>query len=238
LSGSIINESDEDEENESQLDDGDSTFERELNAMGATVVSRGSLQIRLHATRRSVTYWFELLHASRILNYYSSKSNQRSSFVGSIALQCSAIIPCSPTATGANSLIISHGGARQPAPIHHVVSAPSPSALSFWLDAFATVTDQCLSRDAVELRRHKAVLLHWLDQKRLQRPSLQLIGASLADVWQPAASAPSALLLSSPSSQAPPPPAASLFTEEEDGGEAFRECMSQVRGHGVIERQC
>jgi hypothetical protein len=237
LSGSTINESDEDEENESQLDYSDSTFERELNAMGATVVSRGSLQICLHSTRRSRTLWFELLHANKTLNYYSSKSNQRSAFVGSIALQCYAIIPCSPTASGANSLIISHGGSRQSAPIHHIVSAPSPSALSFWLDAFTTATDQCLSRDAVELRRHKAVLLQWLDQKRLQRPSLQLIGASLADVWQPAASASSALFASSPSSQAPPPPAASLFTEEEDGGEAFRECTSQVGGHGVFENQ-
>jgi hypothetical protein len=240
LSAARISELDEEEEEEMELDGADALahYERELNATGATAVSRGRLQIRLHATRRSATYWFELLHGSKVLNYYSSNSNHRSSFVNSTSLHCAAVLP---SASDPHSLIISHGGARQSAPIHHVITAPSPSALSFWLDAFATVVDNCLSRDAVESRRRKAEILHRLDEMRQQRPSLQLIGASLQDFSNPPSSSSSSSIALSPSvpqqsmatSVQPPLSSSSslpmLFTEEGDGGEAFRDCTAQVQ---------
>ena len=95
LSTVRISELDEEEDEQMQLDGADSLahYERELNATGATVVSRGRLQIRLHATRRSATYWFELLHSSKVLNYYSNNSNHRSSFVSSTSLHCAAVLP-------------------------------------------------------------------------------------------------------------------------------------------------
>ena len=236
-SASIIMESDEDEQDEWE-GDGDSltNFERELNAMGITTVSRGSLQMHVHGTRSSKTHWFELLHTQRVLNYYSSNSNHRSSFVGSIPMHSVSVIPTAPASSPPNSFIISHGGARQSTPIHHVITAPSPSALSFWLDAFTAVADNCLSRDAVELRRRKAVLLQQLVYKRHQRPSLQLIAASLQDFNQSAASA----LAPSPSSLAPASFAAvplqssashapSLFIEEGDHGEGIRGYLTQVQ---------
>ena len=237
LSTARISELDEEEEEQMQLDGADSLahYERELNATGATAVSRGRLQIRLHATRRSATYWFELLHSSKVLNYYSSNSNHRSSFVSSTSLHYAAVLP---SASDPHSLIISHGGARQSAPIHHVITAPSPSALSFWLDAFATVADNCLSREAVESRRRKAEMLHRLDEMRQQRPSLQLIGASLQDFSNPPSSSSIALSPSVPqqtlATSAQPPLSSSsslpmLFTEEGDGGEAFRDCTAQVQ---------
>ncbi len=230
----------EEDELQLQLDESSSPYERELNAAGATAVSRGRLHIQSHAVRRSAAYWFELLHANKSLNYYSSNSNHRSSFVGSISLHCASILPF---ASAPQSFIITLGGARQTAPIHHTISPPSDSALSFWLDALTAVTDSCLSRDAVELRRRKAVLLQQLHDMRQQRPSLQLIGASLQDASIPSASLPSppsfttTMQQPSPSllaSQQPPQPssssaAPSLFVEEGDGGEAFRECSSQVR---------
>jgi hypothetical protein len=206
--------------------------------MGATTVSRGSLHIHVHGTRRSATYWFELLHSQRLLNYYNSNSNHRSSFVGSIALHCVSLIPTAPASCPPNSFIISHGGARQAAPIHHIITAPSPSALTFWLDAFTTVADSCLPRDAVELRRRKAVLLQQLIYKRLQRPSLQLIAASLQNFNQAAASSFSSSLslpslahsqTAAAASAAPPAPSLpNLFIEEGDGGEAIRGCLMQV----------
>jgi len=239
-SASIIMESDEDEQEEWE-GDGDSltNFERELNAMGVTTVSRGSLQMHVHGTRSSKTHWFELLHAQRVLNYYSSNSNHRSSFVGSIPMHSVSVITTAPASSPPNSFIISHGGARQSTPIHHVITAPSPSALSFWLDAFTAVADNCLSRDAVELRRRKAVLLQQLVYKRHQRPSLQLIASSLQDCNQSAASLFSPL----PSQSSPLTPAShaaaplqssaastpSLFIEEGDGGEGIRGCLTQVQ---------
>ncbi len=238
-------EIEEEDELQLQLDESSSPYERELNAAGATAVSRGRLHIQSHTVRRSAAYWFELLHANKSLNYYSSNSNHRSSFVGSISLHCASILPfaSAPQSSAPQSFIITLGGARQTAPIHHTISPPSDSALSFWLDALTAVTDSCLSRDAVELRRRKAVLLQQLHDMRQQRPSLQLIGASLQDASIPSASLPSppslttAMQQTSPSllaSQQPPQPssssaAPSLFVEEGDGGEAFRECSSQVR---------
>ncbi len=246
-----IAESDDEEQDEWE-GDGDSltNFERELNAMGMTTVSRGSLQIHLHGARRSATYWFELLHGQRALNYYNSNSNHRSSFVGSIAVHSVSLIPSAPASSPPNSFIISHGGARQTAPIHHIITAPSPSALSFWLDAFTTVTDNCLSRDAIELRRRKAVLQQQLVYKRLQRPSLQLIAASLQDFDQSAASSyssslslPSALqspTQSSASATSSQSSISSLFNEEGDGGEAIRCCLTQVpqRCRTVVSATC
>jgi hypothetical protein len=243
-------EIEEEDELQMQLDESSSPYERELDSTGATAVSRGRLHIQLHTARRSATYWFELLHASKSLNYYSSNSNHKNSFVGSISLHSASIIPCAPApqSSAPQSFIITLGGARQTAPIHHTVSPPSDSALSFWLDALTAVTDSCLSRDAVELRRRKAVLLQQLHGMRQQRPSLQLIGASLQDSSIPSASLaspppytatmqhPSPSLLAS--AQQPQPSsstaAPSLFVEEGDGGEAFRECSSHVRRKTLV----
>jgi hypothetical protein len=275
LSVSSVAESEGEDEDGLQLDEHDSViaYERELNALGSTTVSRGSLQILIHASRQTTTYWFELLHVNRLLNYYRNNSNHRSSFVSFIAMQCAAIISCSAATSFPSisehmkhlsssppqySFIISIGGTRQGAPIHHVVTPPSPSAFAFWLDAFASVVDSCLSRDAIDLRRRKTLLLHRLEQMRLQRPSLQLIGASLQELTQTTASSPqssfsapasqpsqssasasasaqapssplsSAISFSSSSSSSLPKELPSLFIEEGDGGEAFRECLVQV----------
>jgi hypothetical protein len=188
-----------------------------------------------------IRYWFELLHAKKVINYYSSNSNHRSSFVASISLHCASIIPLQSSSSDTHTFIISHGGARQTAPIHHVISAPSPSALAFWLDALAAVTDGCLSPAALDTRRRKALLLHSLEDMRHQRPSLQLIGASLSDFSKPTSSSPSLQAASSPALQRAWPQSEqqrsssshsssvpSLFTEEGDGGEAFRECTAKV----------